>query len=148
MNDIVKPAQGTVKDGLFFYPVRVYYEDTDAGGIVYYANYLKFSERARTEFLRMLGIHQQQHLEECRCGFVVRSCNIEYLASAVLDDELSISCCISELGAAYAVVHQEIYRHDELLSRLDVKVIYMNIETHRPARIPADFVEKFKNFCG
>ena len=144
MNNTVKPAIGTVVSGVFLYPVRVYYEDTDAGGIVYYANYLKFSERARTEFLRFLGIHQQQHLQESRCGFVVRSCNIDYLASAVLDDELVISCQISELGAAYAVVHQEIRRNEELLSSLDVKVIYMNIDTHRPTRIPADFVEKFK----
>ena len=148
MTDIVKPAKGIIKDGVFYFPVRVYYEDTDAGGIVYYANYLKFSERARTEFLRAMDIHQQAHLQESRCGFVVRSCNIDYLASAILDDELSVSCKISELGAAYAVIHQEIRRHEELLSSLDVKVIYMNIETHRPARIPAEFVEKFKNFCG
>lgn len=144
MNNTIKPASGTVETGVFFYPVRVYYEDTDAGGIVYYANYLKFSERARTEFLRFLGINQQQHLQDNRCGFVVRSCNIDYMASAVLDDELTVSCQISELGAAYAVVHQEIRRGEELLSSLDVKVIYMNIDTHRPSRIPADFVEKFK----
>lgn len=148
MTDIVKPAKGIIKDGVFYFPVRVYYEDTDAGGIVYYANYLKFSERARTEFLRSLNINQQHEMQESHCGFVVRSCNIDYLASAVLDDELSVSCQISELGAAYAVVHQEIRRHEELLSSLDVKVIYMNIETHRPTRIPAEFVEKFKNFCG
>ena len=147
MTDIVKPASGKIIDGVFYYPVRVYYEDTDAGGIVYYANYLKFSERARTEFLRHLNINQQQEMQENRCGFVVRSCNIEYLASAVLDDELSISCQISELGAAYAVVHQEIRRKDELLSALDVKVIYMNIETHRPTRIPVEFVERFKNMA-
>ncbi|MBR1601125.1 MAG: tol-pal system-associated acyl-CoA thioesterase [Alphaproteobacteria bacterium] len=130
----------------FFYPIRVYYEDTDAGGIVYYANYLKFSERARTEFLRCLGINQQQHLQQSKCGFVVRSCNIDYFSSAVLDDELVVSCKISELGAAFAVLHQEIRRGDDLLSSLEVKVIYLNIETHRPTRIPDNFVEKFKNF--
>lgn len=144
MTDVVKPAKGKIVDGVFFYPVRVYYEDTDAGGIVYYANYLKFSERARTEFLRYLNINQQQEMQENHCGFVVRSCNIEYLASAVLDDELVISCQISELGAAYAIVHQEIRRGEDLLSSLDVKVIYMNIETHRPTRIPTEFVKKFK----
>ncbi|MBQ8481627.1 MAG: tol-pal system-associated acyl-CoA thioesterase [Alphaproteobacteria bacterium] len=144
MNDIIKPASGTLKEGVFFYPVRIYYEDTDAGGIVYYANYLKFSERARTEFLRFLGINQQQTIQETHCGFVVRSCNIDYMASAVLDDELEISCKIRELGAAYAVLHQEIFRGEELLSSLDVKVIYMNIDTHRPTRIPENFVQKFK----
>lgn len=145
MTDLVQPADGKIINGVFFYPIRVYYEDTDAGGIVYYANYLKFSERARTEFLRSLNINQQQEMKENNCGFVVRSCNIEYMASAVLDDKLNISCQISELGAAYAVVHQEIRRGDELLSALDVKVIYMNIKTHRPTRIPAEFVERFKN---
>lgn len=144
MTDKIKPAAGKIINGIFYYPIRVYYEDTDAGGIVYYANYLKFSERARTEFLRSMNINQQQEMQENRCGFVVRSCNIEYFASAVLDDELIVSCQISELGAAYAVVHQEIRRSDELLSALDVKVIYMNIETHRPTRIPAEFVERFK----
>jgi acyl-CoA thioester hydrolase len=145
MTNAIKPASGTIKDGVFYYPVRVYYEDTDAGGIVYYANYLKFSERARTEFLRSLNINQQQEMQENHSGFVVRSCNIDYMASAVLDDELVISCQISELGAAYAVVHQEIRRGEDLLSALDVKVIYMNIETHRPTRIPAEFVERFKS---
>lgn len=144
MIDEIRPATGKVINGVFYYPIRVYYEDTDAGGIVYYANYLKFSERARTEFLRHLNINQQREMQENRCGFVVRSCNIEYLASAVLDDELTVSCKISELGAAYAVVHQEIRRGEDLLSVLDVKVIYMNIETHRPTRIPAEFVERFK----
>ena len=146
MTDNVKPAKGIIENKTFFYPIRVYYEDTDAGGIVYYANYLKFSERARTEFLRCLGINQQQHLQQSKCGFVVRSCNIDYFSSAVLDDELVVSCKISELGAAFAVLHQEIRRGDDLLSSLEVKVIYLNIETHRPTRIPDNFVEKFKNF--
>ena len=129
----------------FAWPVRIYWEDTDAGGIVFYANYLKFSERARTEFLRFLGIYQQQGLEN-QAGFVVRSCQIEYLKSAVLDDVLTVTCKVAERGAASAIIAQEIYRGEELLATLEVKVIYMNIATHKPTRIPADMVEKFERF--
>lgn len=144
----VLPPKGEVVGGLFAFPVRVYYEDTDAGGIVYYANYLKFAERARTEFLRMLAIHQQQDLQEKQTGFIVRSCHIEYLKSAVLDDVLTVTNQVTEVGAASAIVAQKILRGDEVLATLEVKVIYMNVATHRPTRIPADMVEKFKKFNG
>jgi len=144
----VLPPKGEVVGGLFAFPVRVYYEDTDAGGIVYYANYLKFAERARTEFLRMLAIHQQQDLQEKQTGFIVRSCHIEYLKSAVLDDVLTVTNQVTEVGAASAIVAQKILRGDEVLATLEIKVIYMNIATHRPTRIPADMIEKFKKFNG
>ena len=74
------PAFGQIENKIFAYPVQVYYEDTDAGGIVYYANYLKFAERARTEFIRTLGINQEKNLEAGQTGFVVRYCNIDYIA--------------------------------------------------------------------
>ena len=144
----IRPSAGTIIDNVFTYPLRVYYEDTDAGGIVYYANYLKFSERARTEFLRSLQIHQQADLEQKQTGFVVRSCHIEYLKSAVLDDALLVTCKVVEHGAASATVAQEILRGDETLATLEVKVIYMNVATHRPTRIPAEMVEKFQQFSG
>ena len=142
----IMPAKGEVIGGVFAFPVRVYYEDTDAGRIVYYANYLKFAERARTEFLRMLTVHQQEDLENNQTGFVVRSCHIEYLKSAVLDDALTVTCKVVEQGAASATVAQEILRGDEVLATLEVKVIYMSIATHRPTRIPPEMVEKFKQF--
>ncbi|MBQ7633492.1 MAG: tol-pal system-associated acyl-CoA thioesterase [Alphaproteobacteria bacterium] len=142
----ILPANGKAVDGVFVYPIRIYYEDTDAGGIVYYANYLKFAERARTEFLRELEIHQQQDLIEKRTGFIVRSCHIEYLKSAVLDDALIVTCQVTEIGAASAVIAQEIKRGNETLATLEVKVIYMNISTHRPTRIPTEMIEKFKLF--
>lgn len=142
----VLPANGVVEGNVFAYPVRVYYEDTDAGGIVYYANYLKFAERARTEFLRVLGIYQQKNLETEQTGFVVRSCHIEYLKSAVLDDVLCVTCQVAETSAASAVVVQEIRRSDELLATLEVKVIHMDISTHRPVRISKDMFEKFRKF--
>ena len=140
------PSKGEVIGNIFVYPIRVYYEDTDAGGIVYYANYLKFAERARTEFLRSLNIHQQRDLEEKQTGFIVRSCHIEYLKSAFLDDILNVTCQVTERGAASAVVAQEIRRGDEVLATLEVKVIYMNVATHRPTRIPEDMANKFKQF--
>lgn len=144
----VLPAAGKVVAGVFAFPVRVYYEDTDAGGIVYYANYLKFAERARTEFLRILRVHQQADLEQNQTGFVVRSCHIEYLKSAVLDDALTVTCKVTEQGAASATVSQEILRGNEVLATLEVKVIYMNVATRRPTRIPPDMTEKFKQFGG
>ena len=144
MNEQLLPAKGIILGNVFSFPVRVYYEDTDAGGIVYYANYLKFAERARSEFLRALDINQQQILQTEKCGFVVRSCNIEYLASAVLDDVLTVTCKISELGAASAVILQEIKRENDVLATLEVKVIYMNIETHRPTKINPAIREKFQ----
>lgn len=146
MGEKVMPAAGKISGKSFFYPIRVYYEDTDAGGIVYYANYLKFAERARSEFLRALNINQQQNLTENHTGFIVRSCQIDYLSSAVLDDALTVLCNVSEVGGASAIIHQEILRDDTLLARLDIKVVYMNIATHRPTRIPPEFIEKFAKF--
>ena len=145
-NCCVLPSNGVVIDKTFAFPVRVYYEDTDAGGIVYYANYLKFAERARSEFLRYMGINQQQNLEEKHTGFIVRSCSVEYLKSAVLDDALQVTCQVGEVGAASAVINQEIRRGDEILATVSVKVIHMNVTTHRPTRIPVDMVEKFQKF--
>ena len=81
IKDKIVPASGVFEDNIFAYPVRIYYDDTDAGGIVYYVNYLKFAERARSEFLRSLGINQQKILAEQKVGFVVRSCHIDYLKS-------------------------------------------------------------------
>ena len=146
MNINILPVSGSVIDKFFAYPIRVYYEDTDAGGIVYYANYLKFAERARSEFLRSLNINQQLDLTEKHTGFIVRSCQIDYISSAVLDDALTVVCNIAEIGGASAVIHQEIFRNDELLAKLDVKVVHMNIETHRPCRIPPEYIEKFSHF--
>ena len=137
-------AKGKFFGSVFAFPTRVYYEDTDAGGIVYYANYLKFAERARSECLKTLGINQNEILKNERTGFVVRACNIEYLNSAVLEDELTITCEIKELGAASLVIKQDILRGDETLAKLEVKVINLNIDTHRPARLNADLTEKLK----
>lgn len=140
-------AGGKFFDNVFAFPVKVYYEDTDAGGIVYYANYLKFAERARSECLAYLGVNQREILQNERTGFVVRSCKIEYLNSAVLEDELTITCEIGELGAASLVIRQKILRGEEVLATLEVKVINLNIDTHRPTRISAAIYEKLAKYA-
>lgn len=139
----VSPTCGEMKDDEFLFPVRVYYEDTDAGGIVYYANYLKFAERARTEYIRALGVRQQDSLEsEDKFGFVVRHCEVDYQAPAVLDDELVVSCRVVELGGASCTMHQEITRGDQLLVTVEVKAVYVSLKSKRPVRIPRELSSK------
>jgi len=135
-------------NGIFNLPVRVYYEDTDAGGIVYYANYLKFAERARTEYLRTIGMEQNAALKaEERIGFAVRHCEIDYQKPAVLDDLLNVSCKIVELGGASCTMLQEISRADgTLLVCLKVKVVCMNLSKMRPVRLPEYLVQKVEKY--
>jgi len=121
---------------VFTWTVRVYYEDTDAGGIVYYANYLKFYERARTEWLRSLGIDQQTLRDQDGAIFVVRSANIDYRASARLDDEVTLTLNVDKLGGASVQFTQQAWRGDTLLSSADVKVGCVDAATMRPRSLP------------
>ena len=118
--------QGEVIGKEFWFPIRVYWEDTDAQGIVYFANYLKFAERARTEMLRYLGCCQQESLTKNKAGFVVKNCEIEYLAPAYLDDELQVSCSAVHIGGASVMLHQEIRRGAEVLTLVNVKAVYLD----------------------
>jgi acyl-CoA thioester hydrolase len=120
----------------------VYYEDTDAGGIVYYANFLRFFERCRTEWLRALGIEQQQLRARDELQFVVVSIAVDYRQPARLDDELSIQAGIAELARSYIVFAQQALRGDELLAAATVKVACLNARTMAPARLPAALVTK------
>ncbi|MYG52252.1 MAG: tol-pal system-associated acyl-CoA thioesterase [Rhodospirillaceae bacterium] len=129
------PAAGV--EPVHVFPVRVYYEDTDAGGIVYYANYLKFAERARTELLRQTGRQQFDLLRERGIGFTVRSCRAEYLAPARLDDILEIRSTVNEVLGASMRLSQRIYRGERLLCDLRFRIAVMNREG-RPTRIPKD----------
>ncbi len=118
------------------YALRVYYEDTDAGGIVYYANYLKFIERARTEWLRELGIHQAIFLER-KLGFVVRKVEMENLASAKLDDMLKVTSTIVTLKRASLVFHQEVTNQTgQRLCVASVCIVCVNFNTNKPCAIP------------
>ncbi len=115
--------------------VRVYYEDTDAAGMVYHANYLKFAERARTELLRQIGFSQRRLREESGIGFAVRRCNADYLAVGRLDDALTVATEIAAVGAATLSLRQEIRRDGEVLVVLDVVVACIGREG-RPRRLP------------
>ena len=120
----------------FSWPIRVYYEDTDSGGIVYYANYLKFMERARTEWLRALGFTQHDLAARAGVVFVVRSLGIEYLRPSRFDDSLQVTVEPVKVGAGQIVVAQEVRRAAELLASAEVRLACVNVTTLRPVRIP------------
>jgi acyl-CoA thioester hydrolase len=129
---------------VFTSTVRVYYEDTDAGGIVYYANYLKFYERARTEWLRSLGIHQQSLLDQEGAAFVVRSASVDYLSAARLDDEVNLVLTVEKLGRASVQFAQQAWRGDTLLSTASVKVGCVDAATMRPRSLPESVADKMR----
>lgn len=126
----------------FQWTVRVYYEDTDAGGIVFYANYLKFFERARTEWLRAAGIGQQLLLEKEGAVFVVKSASLDYHAPARLDDELRITTAVEKLGRASVQFVQQAWRGEQLLTSANVKVGCVDAATMRPRALPDDVAAK------
>lgn len=128
----------------FHWPVRVYYEDTDAGGVVYHACYLKFFERARTEFLRSLGWNQQELLKKGLCAFVVSELSIRYKSPAKLDDQLDIRTQTKELRRASFVFDQRAYRGDQLISSAQVKVVCINPQKGVPCPIPDEMLEKIQ----
>lgn len=114
---------------------RVYYEDTDAGGVVYYANYLKFAERARTEALRDAGLEQTKLREKEGIIFVVRKCDAEFHRPARLDDELVIETTLREIAASRMSMQQAVRRREEFLATLTVELVCIN-EDFKPLRIP------------
>lgn len=126
-------------------PVRVYYEDTDAAGVVYYANYLRFCERARTEWLRRLGFGQQALLAGDGTAFVVRSVQADFLLPARLDDSLDVLTRIDTLRRASILFHQEIHRGDELLFLAKVLVACIDWQKQRPAAIPGPMHSQLEN---
>lgn len=133
-----------MSDEIAHYNIRVYYEDTDAGGIVYYANYLKFFERARTELLRTLGINQSYFLEQ-NLGFVVRSVEMDNLASAKLDDLLEITTTITQLKNASVVFKQQLFSEEQqLLCRATVKIACVNLALAKPCAIPKNILGALK----
>src|SRR5947209_20222445 len=117
-------------------PLRVYYEDTDAAGIVYYANYLKFAERGRTEMMRALGFEHSTVFAETGVAFTVRRLTADYRLPAHLDDALSVETRIVEIGAAPLLLDQRICREGEVLVALDVLVACVHRDG-RPRRVPA-----------
>lgn len=128
----------------FSLPVRVYYEDTDAAGVVYYANYLRFIERARTDWLRTLGVDQGRLIEAHGIAFAVRSLEAEYLKPARLDDELVVRSTFEEVGRAQVVFRQNVLRGEELLFSARVRVVSFDPAAARAAAIPKEIQEKLK----
>jgi acyl-CoA thioester hydrolase len=115
---------------------RVYYEDTDCGGVVYYANYLRFFERARSEYLRQAGIYQQQLAQDEDIIFVVKSCNIIYHYPARLDDLLTITSQIVEFKQASITMNQQITINDNKIASLNVLLACIDKTTFKPRRLP------------
>jgi len=120
---------------------RIYYEDTDAGGVVYYANYLKFYERARTDFLRELNISQFELASEKKIIFVVRKCEIEYHHPARLDDMIEVDVRVSEINKATLTMMQKITKSSQLISQLKVVLVCLNSQTFKPIRLPQNLLD-------
>lgn len=125
----------------FHWPVRVYWEDTDAGGVVYYANYLKFMERARSEWLRASGFEQDVLRDEAGVVFVVRRVEIDYLSPARFNDQLDVSVGLRELGRASLAVQQELMRGSTCLARASVTLACVDAVRFKPVKIPATILQ-------
>ena len=130
----------------FSWPVRVYWEDTDAGGIVFYANYLKFFERARTEWLRSLGVNQRELRESSGGMFVVVGATLDYQRPARLDDRIEVTACVAELGRASLLLAQQAWLLDgearaQLLCEGHIRIGWVDSAHLKPARIPQDILQ-------
>lgn len=132
----------TVNTTRFIHPVRVYYEDTDAGGVVYYANYLKFFERARTELLRALGYEQNELRHKESIIFVIRSVQINYLRPALFNDLLQVSADVASIKKASLIFAQSISRDNAVLCTGIIKVACVQADNFRPKAIPNYLAEQ------
>tara|TARA_B100000768_G_scaffold177570_1_gene191964 strand:+ start:481 stop:903 length:423 start_codon:yes stop_codon:yes gene_type:complete len=131
----------------FFHKLKVYYEDTDAGGVVYYANYLKFLERARTEALVSLGFSNKKIKKEFNALIIVKSCNVDYKKSTYLEDELSIRSFVKSVTKTSFFMNQFISRGDDLVVEAKVHLVFVNPQG-KPIKIPEVLFKDFKPyFC-
>jgi acyl-CoA thioester hydrolase len=128
----------------YFFPVRVYFENTDAGGVVYHSEYLKFLERARTEWLRHLGYDHQSLAREHKLIFVVSAIAVDFSKPARLDDNLAVSVRLESVGRVRCIFEQEIRREDEVLVKARVTVASVVAESFKPAEIPAGLKRKME----
>src|SRR5438309_1759281 len=141
--DAVKPAEGVMRGGTHLFPLRVYFEDTDVAGIVYYANYLRFMERARSDMLRLAGIDQRAALEGGTGVYAVAEVSIRYKAPGKLGDDLIIATQIEAVRAASVLIQQRVMRGDEVLADARVTAAFITVEG-RPQRQPRDWLERFE----
>ena len=129
----------------FNHKIKVYYEDTDAGGVVYYANYLKFLERARTEALIKIGLSNLKIKNNFKSLIIVKSCNIDYKKSAYLEDELTIKSYIFSITKTSFVMNQTIIKNKIVIVRAKIQLVFVN-EKGKPVKIPKLVVDKFKPY--
>ena len=131
----------------FYHKLKIYYEDTDAGGVVYYANYLKYLERARTEALSTIGLSNLQIKDKFGALIIVKSCNIEYKKSAHLEDELKIRSFIKLITKTSFVINQFVTRNQEAIVDAQVHLVFIN-ENSKPVKVPDLIFDNFKPyFC-
>ena len=131
----------------FFHKIKVYYEDTDAGGVVYYANYLKFLERARTEALYSIGFSNSKIKEIYNSLIIVKSCNIDYKKSSFLEDELTIRSFVKSITKTSFFMSQIITKDDQIIVEAKIHLVFVNGDG-KPVRIPEEIYSKFKPyFC-
>ena len=142
-----RPQTGRFLDGEHRFPVRVYFEDTDAGGVVYHASYLRFMERARSDMLRIAGIDQRRVLEAGDGSYLVAELAIRYRRPARLDDDLLVISGIAEIRAASCVIHQRVMRDGEVLAQADVTAAFLSPEG-KPRRQPRAWIDIFKRLKG
>ena len=131
----------------FSFPVRIYFEDTDSGGVVYHANYLKFMERARTEWLRSIGIDQRHLKHQERIMFVVHRIDIQYKLPARFNDDLIVKSELIDIGSSKIEFRQMIYRDHELLIDASVDVACIDSEKFKPVRIPSTVKQTMESLC-
>jgi len=139
----LRPADGCFEGTTHYFPLRVYFEDTDVAGIVYYANYLRFMERARSDLLRALGIDQRGALEGGEGVYAVAEVSIRYKASAKLGDDLLVVTELDEIRAASVLIHQQVRREREVLADAMVTAAFLSPEG-RPRRQPRAWIERFE----
>jgi acyl-CoA thioester hydrolase len=142
-----RPADGVMRGRAHLFPVRVYFEDTDVAGIVYYANYLRFIERARSDMLRLIGVDQRGALEGGEGVYAVAELSVRYRASAKLGDDLVVATEIEAVRAASILIHQRVMRGDELLADARVTAAFLTNDG-RPRRQPRAWVEAFTRLLG
>ena len=130
---------------IFSLPMRVYFQDTDAGGVVYHASYLNFMERARTEWLRTYGYSNAGLMKEFGMVFVVRSLKLDYLKPALLDDLLDVTAQIKDIGRSRMTLLQTVRRGDDLLTEAEVHLVCVSLESFRPVSVPEVLREQWKN---
>ncbi len=137
-----KPADGVMRGRAHLFPLRVYFEDTDVAGIVYYANYLRFIERARSDMLRLIGVDQRGALEGGEGVYAVAEVSVKYRAPARLGDDLVVVTEIEAVRAATVLIHQRVMRSDQLLADARVTAAFLSPDG-RPRRQPREWVEAF-----